>query len=174
MVPQIERVTDPFGIPVASGGGFDSLTAKHDLAVRFGARPAEVEVLHIGDHDPSGIHVFSSLMEDVQALVRDLGTNTLVTFTRLAVTSTQKAELALPTAPPKETDRRRFDDTETVQAEALPPDILTQILRDALDSRINRTTLNAVLAREKHIRRRLSKRLEILLDEDWDDGEAQR
>lgn len=172
MVPQIERITDPFGIPVASGGGFDSLTAKYDLATRFGTRPVEVEVLHVGDYDVSGVHVFSSLMEDVQALVRDLGRNTPVTFTRLAVTSAQKVDFSLPTAPPKETDRRRFDDTETVQAEALPPDILAQIVRDAINARVDRTTLNHILARERRIRERLAERLDLLLSQDWDDDDA--
>ena len=53
MVPQVERVAAPFGIPVSSGGGFDSLTAKHDLACLL-AGWGRAEVLHIGDHDPSG------------------------------------------------------------------------------------------------------------------------
>jgi hypothetical protein len=177
MVPQIERLTNPFGIPVASGGGFDSLTAKHDLAVKLGTRPTEVEVLHIGDYDPSGVHVFSSLMEDVQALVRDMGQNTEVTFTRLAVTPEQIDALHLPTAAPKGEDKRRFDDDRTVQAEALPPDVLAQIVRDAIDSRIDKAVLDAVLAREARIRERLGDRLYHLLDLDWDDdsdGEAEQ
>jgi hypothetical protein len=32
MVPQLARVAHPRGVSVLSGGGFDSLTAKHDLA----------------------------------------------------------------------------------------------------------------------------------------------
>jgi hypothetical protein len=169
MVPQIERITDPFGIPVASGGGFDSLTSKHELAVRFGERPIKVEVLHIGDYDPSGVHVFTSLMEDVQALVRDLGKNTEITFTRLAVTPEQIDALRLPTAPPKEKDRRKFDDTRTVQAEAIPPDVLAQIVRDAINSRIDQAVLDEVLDHEQRFRNRLTDRLDHLLDEDWDD-----
>jgi hypothetical protein len=100
MVPQIERVADPFGIPVHSSGGFDSLTAKHDLANTLGRYPS-VEVLHLGDHDPRGVHMFSSIMEDVQALVRDMGLPGVVWFTRLAVTPEQITALNLPTAPPK-------------------------------------------------------------------------
>jgi hypothetical protein len=51
MVPQIERIADPYGISVQSAGGFDSLTGKHDLALRLGEWPA-VQILHIGDYDP--------------------------------------------------------------------------------------------------------------------------
>ncbi len=32
MLPQVQRIADPYGIAVHSSGGFDSLTAKHDLA----------------------------------------------------------------------------------------------------------------------------------------------
>jgi hypothetical protein len=46
------------------------------------------EVLHIGDHDPCGAHIFSSAMQDVQAFSERFG-NSLIRFTRLAVTPTQ-------------------------------------------------------------------------------------
>ena len=60
MAPQLERVADPYDVTVLSGGGFDSLTMKHDLAAEF-SREGEVMVLHIGDHDPSGVHVLSGI-----------------------------------------------------------------------------------------------------------------
>ena len=36
MLPQVERVAGPYGIPVQSSGGFDSLTAKYGLAEFLG------------------------------------------------------------------------------------------------------------------------------------------
>jgi hypothetical protein len=41
----------------------------------------------------------------------------------------------LETAPPKVTDRRAFSGA-TCQAEAIPPDVLAQILRDAIEARL--------------------------------------
>jgi hypothetical protein len=134
MVPQLQRVGARYGVDVVSSGGFDSLTAKHDMACQLGQAPHEV--LHIGDFDPSGVHVFSSLAEDVNALASDLGLEP-VTFTRLAVTPAQIARLGLPTAPPKVTDRRAFDGAGTVQAEAIPPDELARIIGEALTSRLD-------------------------------------
>jgi hypothetical protein len=99
MVPQIERVASPFGIAVHSSGGFDSLTAKRDLADRLGEYAA-VEVLHIGDHDPSGVHLFSSMAEDVARIAEGLGLDVDIRFTRLAVTPAQVAALELLTARP--------------------------------------------------------------------------
>lgn len=149
MVPQIERIAAPFGISVQSSGGFDSTTAKHDMACLL-AQWGSAGVLHIGDHDPSGVHVFSSLAEDVEAFAGA----SAVRFTRLAVTPAQITALRLPTAPAKPTDRRRFTG-ETVQAEAIPPDTLAAIVRQAIEDRLDHAAYTAVLAEEEVIRRGL-------------------
>jgi hypothetical protein len=101
MAPQLERVTQEYCIPVLSGGGFDSVTDKHKFAAELADHGRPTEVLHIGDHDPSGAHLFLAAAEDIKAFARELGGE--VTFTRLAVTPEQIAEHNLPTAPPKST-----------------------------------------------------------------------
>jgi hypothetical protein len=164
MKPIIETVTADYSISVIPSGGFDSLTVKHDLADALGVYTA-VEILHIGDHDPSGVHVFSSAAEDIQALAVGLGLghDTDIRFTRLAVTPEQVATLNLPTAPPKEKDRRAFEG-ETTQAEAIPPDVLAQIITDAIEQRLDRKAYNSLLKREARIRNQLIERLDRLLD----------
>jgi hypothetical protein len=150
MVPLVEEIAAPYGITVLSGGGFDSTTAKYDLAQTLSEFPAS-EVLHIGDHDPSGVHLFSSMAEDVHAFVAGLDVSALPIFTRLAVTAEQIAALSLPTAPAKETDRRSFEG-ETTQVEAIPPDILVEIVREAITSRIDEAAYQAVLAKEERVK----------------------
>lgn len=156
MAPMLARVANPYGIPVLTSGGFDSLTAKHDLAqelatwMQDGVWP---EVLHLGDLDPSGVHLFSSLAEDVGAMVQALSGH-MPLFTRLAVTQGQVDRLDLVTAPPKPTDNRRFTG-QTVQAEAIAPDVLSDILRDAIEARRDPWATDSVLTREKEIRAEL-------------------
>ena len=159
MAPILAGVVGGFGVPVLSSGGFDSLTAKHDLAQELAAAD-RAEVLHIGDHDPSGIHVFSSLAADVSAMVASLGGNA-PSFTRLAVTREQAEELDLPTAPPKPTDRRAFHG-ETVQAEAIPPDVLAAMVRVAIEARQDAAIREALLIREAAARADLLARLGVL------------
>ena len=161
MLPQVQRIADPFGIAVHSSGGFDSLTAKHDLAQSLGQWP-DVEVLHIGDHDPSGVHLFSSMAGDVSEIASDLGLDANIQFSRLAVVPAQITELRLPTAPPKPTDRRSFSG-ETVQCEAIPPDVLAAIIRDAIEQRLDQGAYEAVLEAEREIRESLAPRLAALL-----------
>lgn len=145
MVPQLARVADGFGITVFSSGGFDSLTAKHHIGHTI-ALSGPTEVLHIGDLDPSGEHVFSSLAEDVAAFTQHYGG--AVEFTRLAVTIDQVEAMRLETAPPKPTDRRKYGHNFTAQAEAIPPDALAQIVRDAIEARFDIDALAAVQAAE--------------------------
>ena len=132
MLPQLARVVNEFGVEVVSSGGFNSLTAKHDLASLIAAEDKPVIVQHIGDFDPSGVHVYQSLADDVSAFVDELGGE--VSFRRLAVTPIHISNLSLTTAPAKATDNRSFDGQGTVQAEAIPPNELARILKDALAS----------------------------------------
>jgi hypothetical protein len=130
--PQLARVADAYGVTVMSSSGFDSVTDKHRFAAELASDERPTEVLHIGDHDPSGAHLFIAFAEDVAAFAGELGGD--VRFTRLAVTPEQIAAYRLPTAPAKPTDRRAFTGP-TAQAEALASDDLAGILRAAIDER---------------------------------------
>lgn len=145
MVPQLERVAGRYSVPVFSSGGFDSVTAKHDKAEQFAAM-GSVLVLHIGDHDPSGVHVFCSLDEDVRAFCGELGGQ--VEFRRLAVLPEHVADYGLVTSPAKASDRRAFTG-ETVQAEALPPDVLADLVRSAIESELDLQVYAGVLEQER-------------------------
>jgi hypothetical protein len=82
MKPQIEKVVRDYSIPVIPCGGFDSLTMKHDLAQALGRGAGITDVMHIGDHDQSGVHVFLAEAEDVQALIEGFGLPGRVQFHR--------------------------------------------------------------------------------------------
>lgn len=157
MVEQIAGIATSYGVPVLSSGGFDSVTEKHGLAkdIAYDGRPTEV--LHIGDHDPSGAHLFLALAEDVRAFTDSLGGGP-VTFTRLAVTPEQITRLHLETAPKKMTDRRAFGGS-TCQVEAIAPDALKEIIRDAIEARIDDDALAQVMDREERVHRQLLSQL---------------
>ncbi|GIV77439.1 MAG: hypothetical protein KatS3mg050_1833 [Litorilinea sp.] len=161
MAPQLRSVCKRYSVPVYSSGGFDSLTTKERLARRF-AEMGRVVVLHIGDHDPSGVHVFGSLDEDVRAFLEWYGGD--AEFVRLAVLPEHVDIYGLPTAPPKRTDRRNFRG-ETVQAEALPPDILADLVRTGIERHLDMWLYRAALEEEARQRRWLM---------DWLDGRAPR
>lgn len=101
--------------------------------------------------------MFSALAEDVIAFAAAAGAE--IEFQRVAVTAEQVATYNLPTAPPKATDRRSFSGTATTQAEALPPDILSAIVREAIEAHHNPVVHQQTLAREAAERRAIRDRL---------------
>lgn len=159
MAPMLAKAAHDFGVPVLSSGGFDSLTAKYNLARELADAESAVEILHIGDLDPSGEHLFTALAEDVTAMCGGLGGG-VPRFTRLAVTRAQVRALGLSTAPAKLTDRRSFAG-ETTQAEAIPPDVLTRIVVAALEARRDVAAFERVIADEIEARDYLQNILRI-------------
>jgi hypothetical protein len=151
MAPQLAEVCAPYGIAVYPSSGFSSLTAVYDFASTCRWQDRPTEVLHVGDHDPSGVHLYLAMAEDVMAFA---GGPERVRFTRLAVTPDQIEHNGLPTAPAKSTDGRAWAG-DTVQCEALPPDVLMQIVRDAIEARLDRGTYERVLRQEQAARREL-------------------
>ena len=162
MVPQLARVAHPFGVSVLSGGGFDSLTAKHDLAKEIAASARPVRLMHVGDYDPSGVHVFSALDEDVRAFLTKLNPDTQVVSERVAILPVHVGRFRLQTAPAKRTDNRRFDGiggdaTATVQAEALSPSDLATLVEAALRRGWDEAPADRLAARELAERGRLQR-----------------
>lgn len=156
MVPQAFDAANPkYGLPVFSSSGFDSTTAKYDAACRFLERDRPTVVLHVGDYDPSGIALFEAAREDVTAFYSELGGSDPPQFVRAAVTPEQIERFQLETAPPKAKDKRSaFTDTRTVQAEALPPDLLQAEIVAAIEPFIDQDVLREQRERshQEHLR----------------------
>jgi hypothetical protein len=136
MVPQAAAVAHDYGISVYSAGGFNGLTDKYETAQRLARemRDRPVVVLHVGDYDPSGCAIIDSLAQDIKAFTDVLEPSGELEFRRIVVTPEQIDRFELPTAPQKVTDRRGEEMDETVQAEALPPDVLADEIREACEA----------------------------------------
>lgn len=158
MLPQVAGVCRPLGVTCYSSGGFGSVTSQYDAARRFGGRDKPTVVLSIGDYDPSGISLYWSWRENVIDFF-DVGTEYLGTdpeltgggttrlaldygmyaepppaplFRRIMVTPDQIREHGFLTAPAKKKDKRGNWHGNTVQAEAIPAELRTEILRAAI------------------------------------------
>lgn len=167
MMPQLHRAMEPYSVPVYSCSGFDSLTARrqlarwcHDTYVYRGKLPV---MLHLGDYDPDGESIFDSLVEDVVGFleedaphVADLSQRTPL-FRRLALTGDQVERYSLPTAPPKKTSSRtkNWTGSATCQLEALPPDLLRDIVVDTVEEYLDEGALEGDRDREVTARRNI-------------------
>ena len=162
MLPQLVRIAKEYSIKCFSSGGFDSLTAKKDLADRICKIGKPCVVLHLGDFDPSGESIFNSVANDVSAFVRAdrLHAMVEVEFRRIALTCDQVEELDLPTAPAKSSDSRaKAWIGGTCQLEALAPDQIAEILRTEILAVIDHDTMQDSLEIEQYEREQLTQRL---------------
>jgi len=140
MLGQLARVARDYSVPVFSASGFASLSAAWMIAGRVLQRDVPTVILHVGDLDPSGESIFAAIAQDAAAFVvadRTIQTTRLEAV-RVALTREQVAEHALPTAPAKATDSRSSRWTGgTCQLEALPPDTLAEIVREAIEEHLD-------------------------------------
>ncbi|WP_232279510.1 hypothetical protein [Roseobacter sp. AzwK-3b] len=161
MLPQIDDVSAPFSVRAYSSGGFDSLTAKKALADRIVRIEKPAIILHLGDYDPSGVSIFDSVAQDVTAFVeadRPHG-HVTVEFHRIALTKEQVAEYDLPTAPAKASTHSKNWNGGTCQLEALPPNIIADILKEALWQHIDSSRYLEDCEAEKADREQISQLL---------------
>jgi hypothetical protein len=159
LIPQVEAVAFEFGVPVFSlgRGGFDSSSGRFRAGEEFQHWPRAL-ILHVGDFDPSGESMLDVLRDDIPRLAAGRGITTEFKFERLAVTPAQAESLHLPSAPPKVHDKRGvFTSNETWQAEAIPPDVLPGILREAIAVHQDEDVRLAVLRRETRARAKLAR-----------------
>src|SRR5215208_4851380 len=168
MMPQLERVTRHYSVPVYSCSGFDSLTAKYDLAEAVAKahtyRGRSTVILHLGDMDPSGETIFDAISEDVYAFLEvDIphkNPKDVAIFERVALTEDQVGEYNLPTDPAKESSHSAgWGNRRACQLEALRPDVLAQIVRTTIESHMDLDILKADREAEVEERRKIAKAL---------------
>lgn len=152
MAPQLSRVAGRYGISTYSTGGFSSVTVTKEIGDRAANADMPTVLFHVGDYDPSGESIFEAMTEDARAFaVADGGADPRPV--RVALTAEQVTLHGLPTAPPKATDTRSASwRGETCQAEAMPPDLIAQLLTEAIRQELDLETYEEVVDAERRER----------------------
>jgi len=174
-VPMIARAVSRYRVPVASSSGFDSLTVKHDLFLdavrRYEEFAQRTILLHLGDHDPSGVSVYESMAEDLNAFCRDRNLDDLIEVRRVALKPAQIRSLNITTKPDeiKPTDSRSEAFIErglepAAQLEAIPPDRLSTVVRQAVESTLDLDVLAASQVRERVEHGEVQRKLDVVND----------
>ncbi|WP_199230040.1 hypothetical protein [Azospirillum sp. TSH58] len=159
LVGVIERVCNEHLVPFFACRGYTSQSEQWRAGRRF-ARLAEegkrVVVLHLGDHDPSGIDM---TRDNIDRLSMFAGEE--VEVRRLALNIEQVKKYRPPPNPAKESDSRcngyklRFGD-KSWELDALDPRVIDGLIRDQLQELIDQDRWRDAIAREEKSRRLLS------------------
>ncbi len=133
--------------------GYSSQSAMYESAERFkesfeddGDR--ELVLLYLGDHDPSG----EDMVRDVKERLEMFGA--FLRVEKLALTMDQVRQYRPPPNPAKITDSRakayieKYGD-KSWEVDALPPERLSRIIRQALDAEVDQVMMNKIKAQEE-------------------------
>lgn len=160
----IVPVTSKYDVPLMVARGFASLSFLHSAAEHMATIAGSCFVYHLGDFDPSGVNAG----EKIEQTLRELAPKARIRFQRLAVNEEQIAAWRLPSRPTKKTDSRskNFGDI-SVELDAIAPDQLRQMVRDAIEKHLPPDQYRVLMAAEESERQLLTSLINGL-----DTGEA--
>ena len=142
-------------VPLYCARGYASLSFLHEAAKDLERKNRGARIFHFGDYDPSGQDAILTVQRDLIRLAPETAKLGLE-FVIVAVTPEQIAELALPTRPTKKSDTRAWGfGEESVELDAIEPNVLRQMVTDAFKSQFPEA------AREENERRQEAARKKI-------------
>lgn len=171
LVGVIETTCRDLDVPFFSCRGYTSQSEMWAAAMRLrrhaqsGQQPV---ILHLGDHDPSGIDMSRDIEERLNMFLRGHGEEPII-FERIALTMDQVQAFNPPPNPAKSTDARFANyliehGDESWELDALDPTTLDGLIRDAVaDHRDDGTFEEKRSLQEKH------RGILTAIKENWDD-----
>ncbi len=132
----IQPVCDRYGVTYVATRGFPSITLRYESARELLEIGKPATIFYFGDHDASGQQISNNL----EAELRHHGAE--VTVERMALHPAQVRHWSLPTRPGKASDSRHAAFTAqygaaSVELDALPPNVLTDLVGRAISSMID-------------------------------------
>ncbi len=129
-------VTAEYDAPLMVVRGYSSLTFLNSAAEFIASLDRPAYIYRLGDHDPSGVNA----AEKIESTLRELAHDAEIHFKQLAVLPHQIDAWDLPTRPTKASDSRakRFGYAESVELDAVHPDTLRHLVREAIEQHLPR------------------------------------
>lgn len=160
----LEPMASEYHVTMLVNRGFSSQSAMYEAAQRFmhGANQPESDyfddtrdvckpvLFYLGDHDPSGMN----MVDDISKRLEMFGVNDL-DVQRIAITMAQARQYKAPPNVAKRTDSRfkeyvrQCGTTDCWEVDALPPNVLQQLITDAFEQVIDDDKMQAIKDQEE-------------------------
>lgn len=152
----IYPVTEEFDVPflIARGQSSETFVYESAQAIEATGKPTAV-VYQLGDHDKTGVAAWNSIQKRLRGFVSN---EIELKFERLAVTPEQIGEYDLLTRP----DKTDSGFGECVEVDAIEPNTLRGLVRNAIESHIDQEQLRITRIAEKDERQLLSRMAGVL------------
>jgi hypothetical protein len=149
----LRPIADKFHITLMVNRGYSSQSAMYESAQRIRSKVEEYGcdesiILYLGDLDPSG----EDMVRDIQDRMKMFGVE--VPVVKLALNMGQVKKFNPPPNPAKMTDPRSQAFIEKFggsswEVDALPPEVLTQIITGVLNKLVDREKMQVILDKEE-------------------------
>ena len=164
----IEKACNPLFVPHMACKGYLSASEAWRAGQRIDQMEAQGKrctIIHLGDHDPSGI----DMTRDNDNRISLYGRTVECDVKRIALNMDQISEYAPPPNPTKLSDSRAPDyikkyGKESWELDALEPQILIDLIEETINPLIDWDTWNETLEEEERVSDRLRK-----LGDNWDE-----
>ncbi len=166
LVGILGRACHNYDVPLLSARGYPSGTVLRDFVVNYVLPFSErqhIHVIHLGDHDPSGLDMTRDLSERIGMFC---GGNVNISMNRVALNKDQIEEKQPPPNPAKLTDSRAQQyiaqyGRSSWELDALEPEYLDQIITNEITSYIDETMweYNEIVTRE--VKQRIDRQMEL-------------
>lgn len=162
LVGVLENVCAKYDVPLLAARGYPSASVLREFVVED-VLPAitdqHVAIIHLGDHDPSGIDMTRDLRDRIQLFCEEVGA---VELDRVALTMEQIRVRKPPPNPAKTTDSRfadykRLYGSESWELDALPPSFLAELVESRIALYIDADDWTTRAEEVDAIRKRLTK-----------------
>ncbi len=162
----IGSVTELWDVPLMPTRGYSSETFAYNAAEEWRRDERRPVVLYVGDHDPHGLEIERALRNRLRAFYADEDGDPLFElfgdlfplfdWRRLGVTWEQVERLELPGTRPK----KQYGFPLAVEAEALPPQMLRDLVDEAIRDYVDEEQLRVLFVAEDSERQVLERLLE--------------
>lgn len=153
----LQRVCSKYDIPLLAARGYPSASVLREFAkAELMSSTQRILILHLGDHDPSGI----DMSRDLEERLRLLSRRSAFELIRVALTMDQIEDQGPPPNPAKTTDSR-FAEYEALygyeswELDALQPRFLTRLVEEHVLEVLDEGLWNARQGEINEIRRRI-------------------
>lgn len=160
LVGVLEPTCRKWDVPILAARGYPSSTVLREFAISdllpyIGSH--DIIVLHLGDHDPSGIDMTRDLKERI-----DLFCGKRIQLKRIALTMDQVNERQPPPNPAKVTDSRFKEYSEVYgdeswELDALPPQYLADLMEAEISRQVEPEQWKADTRRIEKTRKKIQK-----------------
>lgn len=165
LVGVIEGVCREFNVPYFSCRGYTSqseMWAASQRLLKHCENEQAVHIIHLGDHDPSGIDMSRDIEDRLHLFMEHSGYEFTGALNRIALNMDQVKKYGPPPNPAKLSDSRsdvyveKFGD-ESWELDALDPKVLADLIRAAIKDKLDPELWEESCEQELHHRLRLKK-----------------